>query len=480
MTQSNVEETPERESDPKAEMKQELKWIRVSPTGEQVTGKQARDMGLLDQPFPPREAGDLTDLTSSVRLHGILSPLLLRQSGNHLQIVCGYRRYLAARSAGISQVPALIARLGDAEAIRSYLSEDVIRRPLTPQGQDDTLQMLKELRDGMTEGLQGAPISPMAITRPEAGVELPVRQVSRAPAASRLDTPVRDLGTGQVPPSRAASRGVEARDVTQSQDDHGALKLLQRMRNFLDVVRASKTISVPEAEALLDDVLNIVETYDSHDLSRLSAHEDGDFLASHSILVTALCARAGKYIGWKGAPYRSFLLGGLLHDVGMVLVRQAEIHSPQSLPQEERTRIESHTRIGCALISATRAWDNDVAHAARDHHERWNGSGYPDGKKGTGVAFSGRLIGFLDTYASLITPRPHRDALTPAAARQRLGKALELGLFDVSLYTILHEVLSSLPGAATFPKAAETPTQGSGKGIELKGELVTMLSKGST
>jgi HD-GYP domain-containing protein (c-di-GMP phosphodiesterase class II) len=434
-------------------------------------------MALLDQPFPPREAGDLTDLTSSVRLHGILSPLLLRQSGNHLQIVCGYRRYLAARSAGISQVPALIAPLRDAEAIRSYLSEDVIRRPLTPQGQDDTLQMLKELRDGMTEGLKGDRISPMAIARPEAGIEFPVRQVSRAPGVSRLDTPVRDSGTGRVPPPRAAGRGVGEHEVTQSQKDHDALKILERMRNFLDVIRASKTISVPEAETLLDDVLNVVETYDPHDLSRLSAHEDGHFLASHSILVTALCARAGKYVGWTKAPYRSFLLGGLLHDVGMVLVRQAELHSPQSLPQKERTVIASHTRIGCALISATRAWDNDVAHAARDHHERWNGSGYPEGKKGTGVAFSARLIGFLDTYASLIIPRPHRDALTPAAARLRLGKALELGLFDLSLYTILQEVLSSLPWAATFPKATGAPTQGSGKGIELKGELVTMLSK---
>jgi len=441
-------------------------------------------MGLLEQPFPPREAGDLTDLTSSVRLHGILSPLLVRHSGNRLQIVCGYRRYLAARSAGISHVPALVATLGDAQAIRSYLSEDVIRRPLTPQTQDDALQLLKELRDGTTEGLEGNPLGPMASSRGEArfeaGGELSARPLFGTPLIRRIETPVTDSEAPRVPPPAAVGRGRVERDATQSPDDLGARKILEQTRNFFEIVRTSKTISVPDAETLLDDVLNVVDDCDPHDLSRLSMYENPDFLASHSILVTALCARVGKFIGWKGAPYRSFLLGGLLHDVGMVVVHQRGLHSPQSLPPRERAAIESHTRIGCALLSATRAWDADVAHAARDHHERWNGSGYPDGKKGTEVAFPARLIAFLDTYASLITPRPHRDALTPAAACQRVGKALELGLFDLSLYTILQEVLSSFPWTRTLTPTPQTPPHSGGKGIELKEGLVTMLSKGST
>lgn len=435
-------------------------------------------MDILDQPFPAREAGDLTELTSSVRLHGVLSPLLLRQSGNHLQIVCGYRRYLAARAAGITQVPALITPLRDAEAIRSYLSEDAIRRPLTPQAQNEALQTLKELRDRMTDTFQGEPITPPRIPRAEGGIRPPTQQ-ARISEISCLDAPVRTPEPDRTPPPRLVSKGVGEPDG-KNQRDRSALQLLERVRNFLDVVRASKTISAPHTETLLDDILEVVETCKPHGISRLSAHEEGDFLASHSILVTALCARVGNYIGWEGATYRSFLLGGFLHDVGMALVHQTALHSPQSLPEKDRTRIESHTRIGCALISATGAWDNQVAHAARDHHERWNGSGYPEGKKGTEVAFPARLVGFLDTYAALITPRPHRNALQPDAARQRLAKALELGLFDLSLYTVLEEVLSSWPGAKTVPQTVKTPHERSGKGIELKGGLVTMLSNEST
>ena len=118
-----------------------LCWI---PIGSAATNDQQH---IVDEPIPPREESKVDDLVSSIKLHGILSPLLLREVADGLQVVCGQRRYRAALAAGLESVPAVIARLEDAEAIRCFLSHEIVRRPLTFAGQDLALTELSKLNE---------------------------------------------------------------------------------------------------------------------------------------------------------------------------------------------------------------------------------------------------------------------------------------------------------------------------------------------
>ena len=108
-----------------------LRWIRLGEE-ECVDGQ----LPVLARPYPPREESDVAELASSVRLHGVLDPILLREVRGGLEIVCGHRRYRAAIAAGVERIPAMITRMGDAEAIRAYLSQKLVRRPLSVEAQD--------------------------------------------------------------------------------------------------------------------------------------------------------------------------------------------------------------------------------------------------------------------------------------------------------------------------------------------------------
>ncbi|HLU50238.1 MAG TPA: ParB N-terminal domain-containing protein, partial [Planctomycetota bacterium] len=104
---------------------------------------------LEEAPFPDRDIGPALDsLASSVRLHGILSPLVVRRGPNgRLQVVCGWRRLLAARDAGEERVPVLMVDMGDAEAIRCWLSESSFRRDIDHETRERALRMLRDVHD---------------------------------------------------------------------------------------------------------------------------------------------------------------------------------------------------------------------------------------------------------------------------------------------------------------------------------------------
>jgi HD-GYP domain-containing protein (c-di-GMP phosphodiesterase class II) len=237
---------------------------------------------------------------------------------------------------------------------------------------------------------------------------------------------------------------------------------------------------VPRTEILVDSCLELVDGEAPPLLRGFARPLDGNITAPHAVLVTQLCAHVARSLDWDEENFRDLVLAGFLHDIGMVFVEDKALWSSRPLSEKVRKKIQSHTRIGCALIAGTGEWSPVVSNAARDHHERWNGSGYPCGNKGTETGFQARLLGLLDTYAALVTPRPHRSALDPAFARERLDHAMRLGLFDPSLRAILEETLGNLPFQVAEPRGAEPRPPLTRNSIELRGELVTMLAKGST
>jgi ribonuclease P protein subunit RPR2 len=108
--------------------------------------------------------------------------------------------------------------------------------------------------------------------------------------------------------------------------------------------------------------------------------------------------------------------GFLLHDVGKVAVPDAILFKPGPLTPEERAIVEQHPVTGSEIVR-----DIDFLGAARDvirsHHERWDGSGYPDRLAGTDIPLSARVFAVADTLDALTTNRPYRRASSFAKAR---------------------------------------------------------------
>ncbi len=110
----------------------------------------------------------------------------------------------------------------------------------------------------------------------------------------------------------------------------------------------------------------------------------------------------------------------LLHDIGKLLVPAAILRKPTTLTEDEWEAIREHPDEGARIIAPLRDWLGPWALAVEQHHERWDGKGYPRGLAGKDISLGGRIVAVADSYEVMTAPRPYRRALGVVAARKEL------------------------------------------------------------
>lgn len=133
----------------------------------------------------------------------------------------------------------------------------------------------------------------------------------------------------------------------------------------------------------------------------------------HSERVARIGVRLGKEMGLPAAFLSDLYLAGLLHDIGKIGIRDSVLQKPGKLTDEEFEHIKQHPLIGDRLVSNLKP----LAHlrpGVRNHHERWDGKGYPDGLKGEQIPLLARLLAVADSCDAMMAARPYRPGLPPA------------------------------------------------------------------
>lgn len=130
-----------------------------------------------------------------------------------------------------------------------------------------------------------------------------------------------------------------------------------------------------------------------------------------------LAERLGKSTEEQELIYRA----GLLHDVGKIRVPESVINKPGKLSKEEYEQMKLHPISGYRIISGI-SWDRSIAFGARFHHERYDGSGYPDGRAGEDIPEIARIIGVADAYDAMTSNRSYRNALPQEVVKEELIK----------------------------------------------------------
>jgi putative two-component system response regulator len=151
------------------------------------------------------------------------------------------------------------------------------------------------------------------------------------------------------------------------------------------------------------------------------------------------CDRLSKYsvdLGEKlGLPEDlrvALRRGGLIHDIGKLAVPEHILLKPGPLTPEERKIMEQHTVIGERICAPLRSFRH-VLPIIRHHHEKQDGSGYPDGLKGAQVPLTARILQITDIYDALTTDRPYRKALSTDKAFSIMREEVKRGWWDGSI-----------------------------------------------
>ncbi len=145
------------------------------------------------------------------------------------------------------------------------------------------------------------------------------------------------------------------------------------------------------------------------------------YTRGHSAMVARLARRTAARLTDSEAVRAACCYGGLLHDVGKIGVSDGVLNKPGKLQPEEWTLMQSHVRIGRDLLARVPALDG-VAEVVLHHHERYDGTGYPDGMKGDAIPLPARIVGVVDAYSAMTARRSYKESMAPAAARAELER----------------------------------------------------------
>ena len=116
---------------------------------------------------------------------------------------------------------------------------------------------------------------------------------------------------------------------------------------------------------------------------------------------------------------RNVELGAVLHDIGKVRVPESILNKPGPLTDEEWTVMRTHPEIGEHILRPIQSL-HAILPIVRHHHERWDGTGYPDGLSGRGIPLGARIVAVCDAYQAMTEDRPYRTALSTSEARAEL------------------------------------------------------------
>jgi len=145
-------------------------------------------------------------------------------------------------------------------------------------------------------------------------------------------------------------------------------------------------------------------------------------MQEHLVGVGELAVAVGRELGMTGEELDEVARAAELHDVGKIAIPEEILHKPGALNVEEWAFIKRHTVIGERILSAAPAL-RPVARLVRSTHERYDGSGYPDGLSGDDIPLGARIVAVCDAYEAMVNERPYRPALTPETAVRELRRA---------------------------------------------------------
>lgn len=185
-------------------------------------------------------------------------------------------------------------------------------------------------------------------------------------------------------------------------------------------VRSGEPIDVGQCSPLVEEILDSVLRKADAMLPLLQVKTRDEYTFQHCVAVSALAVAFGKALGMPREVLRDLAMGGLLHDVGKALVPEAVLNKPDKLTADEYEIMKRHASHGAEILGRTPGIGAIAIEAAAQHHERYDGSGYPSGLKGEQISTYGQVLAIVDVYDAITSLRVYHKGIPPTEALRRM------------------------------------------------------------
>jgi putative nucleotidyltransferase with HDIG domain len=182
-----------------------------------------------------------------------------------------------------------------------------------------------------------------------------------------------------------------------------------------EAVRKPRSPLLPAAEPL-----DAVDAAISDLIARL--FEKDEITGEHSRAVSSWCSRIARNLGLSATETALVRRGGLLHDIGKVGTPEEILNAPRKLTADEWTIMQRHTLDGAEIVADIPILDEFLP-AIRNHHERLDGEGYPDGLRADQIPLSARIVSVADCFNAMIGRRPYRPPMAPSRGIEELERS---------------------------------------------------------
>jgi HD-GYP domain-containing protein (c-di-GMP phosphodiesterase class II) len=191
---------------------------------------------------------------------------------------------------------------------------------------------------------------------------------------------------------------------------------MNTVQHVMNDIKMGAQINKEAVEDVVNDIIISMLRNPSALMSMGMLRNTDEYLYQHSISVCALMVSFGKLLGFDSKLLKEVGLGAMLHDIGTMRVPNKIICKQNGLTEEEYEQVKKHVIYGQDVLKETEGVTDMSIITAYQHHERMDGTGYPNGLKGDEISRPGKAIAIIDVYDALTTKRCYRHLIPPAEA----------------------------------------------------------------